>query len=60
MPTSSRGRSWPDGPAQLRWVDLTPGGELDLTALDGLLTERTKVFAFTHVSNVLGHGQPGP
>lgn len=44
--------------ATLRWVDLTPGGELDLTALDGLLTERTKVFAFTHVSNVLGTVNP--
>ena len=44
--------------AKLRWVDLTPGGELDLTALDGLLTERTKVFAFTHVSNVLGTVNP--
>ena len=39
--------------ATLRWVPVTPDGRLDLTDLDTLLTERTKVFAFTHVSNVL-------
>ena len=33
-------------------------GRLDLTDLDSLLTERTKVFAFTHVSNVLGTLNP--
>jgi cysteine desulfurase/selenocysteine lyase len=40
--------------ATLRWVPVTADGRLDLTDLDALLTERTKVFAFTHVSNVLG------
>ncbi|WP_036829890.1 SufS family cysteine desulfurase [Phycicoccus jejuensis] len=40
--------------ATLRWVPVTADGRLDLTDLDSLLTERTKVFAFTHVSNVLG------
>ena len=40
--------------ATLRWVPVTEDGRLDLTDLDSLLTERTKVFAFTHVSNVLG------
>ena len=40
--------------ATLRWIPVTPEGELDLSGLDDLLTSRTKVFAFTHVSNVLG------
>ncbi|MGL5816756.1 MAG: SufS family cysteine desulfurase [Phycicoccus sp.] len=40
--------------ATLRWVPMTADGRLDLAGLDDLLTERTKVFAFTHVSNVLG------
>lgn len=44
--------------ATLRWVPVTPDGRLDLTDLDSLLTERTKVFAFTHVSNVLGTVNP--
>lgn len=40
--------------ATLRWVETTQDGLLDTAQLDTLLTERTKVFAFTHVSNVLG------
>ena len=44
--------------ATLRWVPVAEDGRLDLTDLDGLLTERTKVFAFTHVSNVLGTLNP--
>jgi cysteine desulfurase/selenocysteine lyase len=44
--------------ATLRWVPVTAGGELDLTGLDRLLTERTKVFSFTHVSNVVGTINP--
>jgi cysteine desulfurase/selenocysteine lyase len=44
--------------ATLRWVPVDADGALDLTGLDGLLTERTKVFAFTHVSNVLGTVNP--
>ncbi len=44
--------------ATLRWVPVTPDGRLDLTDLDTLLTERTKVVAFTHVSNVLGTLNP--
>ena len=44
--------------ATLRWVPITADGDLDLTDLDTLLTERTKVFAFTHVSNVLGTVNP--
>lgn len=44
--------------ATLRWLPVTDDGSLDLTDLDDLLTERTKVFAFTHVSNVLGTINP--
>ncbi len=44
--------------ATLRWVPLTSTGELDRRGLDTLLTERTKVFAFTHVSNVVGTVNP--
>ncbi len=44
--------------ATLRWVPVDADGALDLSGLDELLTERTKVFAFTHVSNVLGSVNP--
>ena len=44
--------------ATLRWVPVTDDARLDLSGLDGLLTERTKVFAFTHVSNVAGTVNP--
>jgi cysteine desulfurase/selenocysteine lyase len=49
--------------ATLRWVGVTDEGRLDLEGVHGpalgeLLTERTKVFAFTHVSNVLGTVNP--
>ncbi len=38
----------------LKAVPITDEGLLDLDAFDRLLTERTRVVAFTHVSNVLG------
>ena len=49
--------------ATLRWVGLSHEGRLDLAGAGGpglseLLSERTKVFAFTHVSNVLGTVNP--
>jgi len=44
--------------ATLRWVPVTGDGSLDLSTLEDLLTTRTKVFAFTHVSNVLGTVNP--
>lgn len=44
--------------ATLRWIDVTEDGELDLTALDDIIGERTKIVAFTHVSNVLGTINP--
>ncbi len=40
--------------AVLRWVGLTDDGRLDVDAYDDVLSARTKVVAFTHVSNVLG------
>ncbi|WP_083283015.1 aminotransferase class V-fold PLP-dependent enzyme [Humibacillus sp. DSM 29435] len=44
--------------APLRWLPVLAEGALDLSDLDTLLTDRTKVFAFTHVSNVLGTINP--
>ncbi|HEV2255817.1 MAG TPA: SufS family cysteine desulfurase [Streptosporangiaceae bacterium] len=40
--------------ATLRWLSVTPDGRLDLDDLDTLLTERTKIVAVTHQSNVTG------
>lgn len=40
--------------ATLRWFGVTDEGRLDLSDVDGLISERTKVVAFTHQSNVLG------
>jgi cysteine desulfurase / selenocysteine lyase len=40
--------------AVLRYLPLTDDGSLDLTDLESLLTERTKVLAITGQSNVLG------
>ena len=42
---------------ELRWVGLTPDGQLDLGDLDTLL-DGAKVFAFTAMSNVLGTINP--
>ena len=44
--------------ATLRWIPVTEEGRLDLSTLDELITERTKVLAFTHQSNVLGTINP--
>jgi cysteine desulfurase / selenocysteine lyase len=43
-----------DRGAVLKAVPILADGTLDLAALDRLLTPRTRVVAFTHVSNVLG------
>jgi cysteine desulfurase / selenocysteine lyase len=40
--------------AVLRYIPLTDDGQLDLTGLEGLLTERTKLLAVTGMSNALG------
>jgi cysteine desulfurase/selenocysteine lyase len=44
--------------AELRFVPLTRQGTLDLNALEGLLTPRTRLVAITAVSNVLGTVNP--
>ncbi|MGH3330960.1 MAG: cysteine desulfurase [Nocardioidaceae bacterium] len=44
--------------ATLRWFGLTDDGHLDLSNIDDLITERTKVVAFTWVSNMLGTVNP--
>jgi cysteine desulfurase/selenocysteine lyase len=44
--------------AQLRFIEITDEGVLQLDGLDELLTERTKIVAMTHVSNVLGTVNP--
>ena len=44
--------------ATLRWFGLTEDGRLDLSELDTLVNERTKVLAFVHVSNILGTENP--
>jgi cysteine desulfurase/selenocysteine lyase len=44
--------------ASVRAVPLTDAGELDLSAFDRLLTDRTRILAVTHVSNALGTINP--
>jgi cysteine desulfurase/selenocysteine lyase len=42
----------------LRYIPITGDGLLDLTQLDTLLTERTKLLSVVHVSNVVGTINP--
>jgi cysteine desulfurase/selenocysteine lyase len=44
--------------ATLRWFGVTDAGRLDLSDLDELVNERTRLVAFTHQSNVLGTINP--
>ena len=44
--------------ATLRWFGLTDDGRLDLSNIDELITERTKVVSLTWVSNMLGTINP--
>ena len=44
--------------ATLRVVPVNASGELDLVVLDQLLSSRTRIFAFGHVSNALGTVHP--
>jgi cysteine desulfurase/selenocysteine lyase len=44
--------------ATLRWFGITDDGRIDLTGLDTVINERTKVVAFTHQSNVTGAVSP--
>jgi cysteine desulfurase / selenocysteine lyase len=40
--------------ATLRWFGVTPEGRLDLSNIDDLITDRTRLVAVTHQSNVTG------
>ncbi len=44
--------------ASLSWFEVTPEGRLDLSQLDSIINESTKVVALTHQSNVLGTINP--
>lgn len=44
--------------ATLRWFGLTDDGQLDLSSIETLITERTKVVSLTWVSNMLGTVNP--
>jgi cysteine desulfurase/selenocysteine lyase len=44
--------------AILRWFDVTPDGRLELSQIPTLITDKTKVVALTHQSNVLGTINP--
>ncbi len=44
--------------AELRWFTFDEAGQLDLSQVDELITERTKVVTFTWVSNMLGTVNP--
>lgn len=44
--------------ATLRVIPLTPAGELDMEAYRSMLSERTRLVAVSHVSNVLGTINP--
>ena len=40
--------------ATLKWAEITEDGKIDMASAAEAITERTKVVAFSHVSNVLG------
>ena len=44
--------------AQLSWFEVTPEGRLDLSNINAVITQDTKVVALTHQSNVLGTINP--
>jgi cysteine desulfurase/selenocysteine lyase len=44
--------------ATLRWFGITDGGRLDESNLDDLITERTKLVSYVHMSNALGTVNP--
>jgi cysteine desulfurase/selenocysteine lyase len=44
--------------AQLTWFEVTPDGRLDLSKINFVITDDTKVVALTHQSNVLGTINP--
>ncbi|TRO95827.1 cysteine desulfurase [Glycocaulis profundi] len=44
--------------AVIRWAPVTDDGSLDIEAYEALFTDRTKIVAVTHMSNVLGTVTP--
>jgi cysteine desulfurase / selenocysteine lyase len=44
--------------ATVKWFRITDEGRLDLSTLDSVITERTKIVSMTHVSNLLGTINP--
>jgi cysteine desulfurase/selenocysteine lyase len=44
--------------AVLKWFEVDKEGRLDLSNISGVITERTKIVALTHQSNVLGTINP--
>lgn len=44
--------------AELSWFEVTPDGRLDLSNINSVITEGTKVVSLTHQSNVLGTINP--
>ena len=44
--------------AVIKWVDVTDDGSFDLDAFEATLTDRTRMVAVTHMSNVLGTVTP--
>ncbi|HEX6077376.1 MAG TPA: cysteine desulfurase [Micromonosporaceae bacterium] len=44
--------------ATLRWFGITEDGRLDLSGLDELVNERTKIVSYVHASNILGTINP--
>jgi cysteine desulfurase/selenocysteine lyase len=44
--------------ATLRWFGLTDDGRLDLSCLESLVNERTKIISYVHMSNILGTVNP--
>ena len=44
--------------AVLRWVDVGDDGSLDMEAFEAALSERTRIVAITHMSNMLGTVAP--
>lgn len=44
--------------AVIKWVDVSDDGVLDMDAFEASLTDRTRIVAVTHMSNVLGTVNP--
>ncbi len=44
--------------ATVKWFKITDDGRLDLSTLDSVITERTKIVSMVHVSNLLGTINP--